>query len=30
MRRALATAEADGLDLSAPGVWEQILEVAHG
>jgi glutamate synthase (NADPH/NADH) large chain len=30
MRRALAGAEADGLDLSAPGVWDQILEVAHG
>ncbi len=30
MRRALAQAEADGLDPSAPGVWDQILEVARG
>lgn len=30
MRRVLAQAEADGLDPSAPGVWNQILEVARG
>ncbi|WP_163275962.1 glutamate synthase large subunit [Cellulomonas iranensis] len=30
VRRALAKAEADGLDPSAPGVWDQILEVARG
>ncbi|MCC2333369.1 glutamate synthase large subunit [Cellulomonas wangsupingiae] len=30
IRRALARAEADGLDPSAPGVWDQILEVARG
>ncbi len=30
VRRALAQAEADGLDPSAPGVWDQILEVARG
>lgn len=30
VRVALAKAEADGLDPSAPGVWEGILEVAHG
>ncbi|HCX85344.1 MAG TPA: glutamate synthase large subunit [Micrococcales bacterium] len=30
MRTALAQAEADGLDPAAPGVWEEILEAAHG
>ncbi|UZN01577.1 glutamate synthase large subunit [Cellulomonas sp. S1-8] len=30
VRRALAQAEADGLDPSAPGVWDTILEVARG
>jgi glutamate synthase (NADPH/NADH) large chain len=30
IRRALAKAEADGLDLAAPGVWDKILEVARG
>ena len=30
MRRALAQAEADGLDVHAPGVWDQILEVSRG
>ncbi|PJI85466.1 glutamate synthase large subunit [Luteimicrobium subarcticum] len=30
MRAALAQAEADGVDPAAPGVWEQILEVARG
>ncbi|MGN8246232.1 glutamate synthase large subunit [Cellulomonas soli] len=30
VRRALAQAEAEGLDPSAPGVWDQILEVARG
>ena len=30
MRRALAQAEADGLDPAAPGVWNEILEVARG
>ena len=30
VRRALAQAEADGLDPTAPGVWDQILEVARG
>ena len=30
VRAALAKAEADGLDPSAPGVWEGILEVARG
>lgn len=30
VRRALAQAEADGLDPAAPGVWDQILEVARG
>ena len=30
VRRALARAEAEGLDPSAPGVWDQILEVARG
>ncbi|RHA43099.1 glutamate synthase large subunit, partial [Cellulomonas rhizosphaerae] len=30
VRRALAKAEADGLDPAAPGVWDQILEVARG
>ncbi|GMA26099.1 glutamate synthase [Luteimicrobium album] len=30
MRRALAEAEAQGLDLAAPGEWEHILEVARG
>ncbi|MBO3087050.1 glutamate synthase large subunit [Cellulomonas dongxiuzhuiae] len=30
VRSALAQAEADGLDPSAPGVWDQILEVARG
>lgn len=30
VRRALAKAEAEGLDPSAPGVWDQILEVARG
>jgi glutamate synthase (NADPH/NADH) large chain len=30
MRRALAQAEADGLDVHAPGVWNQILEVSRG
>jgi len=30
VRRALAKAEAEGLDPAAPGVWDQILEVARG
>jgi glutamate synthase (NADPH) large chain len=30
VRRALAQAEADGLDPAAPGVWDTILEVARG
>ncbi|MFI2752299.1 glutamate synthase large subunit [Cellulomonas sp. P22] len=30
VRRALAQAEADGLDPAAPGVWNEILEVARG
>ena len=30
MRTALADASAQGLDLSAPGVWDEILEAAHG
>ena len=30
MRTVLAQAEADGIDLTAPGEWEKILEVAHG
>ena len=30
MRTALAQAEADGLDVHAPGVWDQILEVSRG
>lgn len=30
VRGALAQAEADGLDPSAPGVWDKILEVARG
>ena len=30
VRRALAQAEAEGLDPAAPGVWDQILEVARG
>ena len=30
VRTALAQAEADGLDPSAPGVWDKILEVARG
>jgi len=30
VRGALAKAEAEGLDPSAPGVWDQILEVARG
>ncbi|HMO12164.1 MAG TPA: glutamate synthase subunit alpha, partial [Actinotalea sp.] len=30
MRTALARAEADGLDVHAPGVWDQILEVSRG
>ena len=30
MRRALAEAEAQGLDPAAPGEWEHILEVARG
>jgi glutamate synthase (NADPH/NADH) large chain len=30
VRVALAKAEADGLDPTAPGVWESILEVARG
>lgn len=30
VRGALAQAEADGLDPSAPGVWDTILEVARG
>ena len=30
VRGALAQAEADGLDPTAPGVWDQILEVARG
>ncbi|GAA3823627.1 glutamate synthase large subunit [Cellulomonas soli] len=30
IRRALAQAEAEGLDPSAPGVWDQILETARG
>ncbi|MDM7856360.1 glutamate synthase large subunit [Cellulomonas alba] len=30
VRRALAQAEADGLDPAAPGVWDKILEVARG
>ena len=30
VRGALAKAEAEGLDPAAPGVWDQILEVARG
>ncbi len=30
VREALAKAEAEGLDPTAPGVWERILEVARG
>jgi len=30
MTRALAQAQADGLDPSAPGVWDHILEVSRG
>ncbi|MGO1318470.1 MAG: glutamate synthase-related protein, partial [Cellulomonadaceae bacterium] len=30
MRRAIAQAELDGIDPGAPGVWDQILEVARG
>ncbi|WP_136519846.1 MULTISPECIES: glutamate synthase large subunit [Cellulomonas] len=30
VRSALAKAEAEGLDPAAPGVWDQILEVARG
>ena len=30
VRSALARAEAEGLDPSAPGVWDKILEVARG
>ncbi|GIG39461.1 glutamate synthase large subunit [Cellulomonas phragmiteti] len=30
VRSALAEAEAEGLDPSAPGVWDKILEVARG
>ena len=30
VRSALAQAEAEGLDPSAPGVWDKILEVARG
>ncbi len=30
MRRALARAEEQGLDLATPGVWDKILEVSHG
>lgn len=30
IRGALAQAEAEGLDPNAPGVWDQILEVARG
>ncbi|MFC8191619.1 glutamate synthase large subunit [Cellulomonas sp. NPDC057328] len=30
VRSALATAEAEGLDPTAPGVWDKILEVARG
>jgi glutamate synthase (NADPH/NADH) large chain len=30
MRRSLAAATAQGLDPSAPGVWDQILEVSRG
>jgi glutamate synthase (NADPH/NADH) large chain len=30
VRKALAQAELDGLDPAAPGVWDQILEVARG
>ncbi|QCB93475.1 glutamate synthase large subunit [Cellulomonas shaoxiangyii] len=30
VRTALATAEAEGLDPAAPGVWDTILEVARG
>ncbi|GAA2520730.1 glutamate synthase large subunit [Rarobacter incanus] len=30
MRTVLAQAESDGIDLTAPGQWEKILEVAHG
>ena len=30
VRAALASAEAQGTDLSAPGAWEEILEVARG
>ncbi|WP_263730411.1 glutamate synthase large subunit [Cellulomonas sp. SG140] len=30
VREALSKAAAEGLDPTAPGVWERILEVAHG
>lgn len=30
VRAALATAEAQGTDLSSPGAWAEILEVARG
>jgi glutamate synthase (NADPH/NADH) large chain len=30
VRRALAQAEADGVDPTAPGMWDRILEVARG
>jgi glutamate synthase (NADPH) large chain len=30
VRRALAQAQADGLDPAAPGVWDSILAVARG
>jgi len=30
MKRAMAQAEAEGLDPSAPGVWDHILEVSRG
>jgi glutamate synthase (NADPH/NADH) large chain len=30
VRDAIARAAADGLDLEAPGVWNQVLAGAHG
>jgi glutamate synthase (NADPH/NADH) large chain len=30
MRKAMAQAEAEGLDLLAPGVWDHVLEVSRG
>ena len=30
MTRAMAQAQADGLDPAAPGVWDHILEVSRG